>query len=150
MSGGQHVADAAKSKPTAGRSRYPRNIELVWLPASAGASAHPPQRRSLVHGRWQRSRWSSTRQIALTALRIWSEFRPSVQLQWPYTEPYCVERKSGAKVVQKIGYARVSTTGQNLDRQLGALRAQRCDVVFKEKASGRSLKKRPQLLGEGH
>ena len=30
---GQHVADAAKSKPTAGRSRYPRNIELVWSPS---------------------------------------------------------------------------------------------------------------------
>ena len=45
----------------------------------------------------------------------------------------------------QIGYARVSSTQQNLDRQLGALRAQRCDKVFTEKASGKSLKGRPQL-----
>jgi len=45
----------------------------------------------------------------------------------------------------QIGYARVSSAGQNLDRQLGALRAQRCDRVFTEKASGKSLKGRPQL-----
>ena len=45
----------------------------------------------------------------------------------------------------QIGYARVSSAGQNLDRQLGALRAQRCDRVFTEKASGKSLKGRPEL-----
>jgi DNA invertase Pin-like site-specific DNA recombinase len=44
-----------------------------------------------------------------------------------------------------IGYARVSSIQQNLDRQLGALRAQRCDKVFTEKASGKGLKGRPQL-----
>jgi DNA invertase Pin-like site-specific DNA recombinase len=44
-----------------------------------------------------------------------------------------------------VGYARVSSTQQNLDRQLGALRALRCDKVFAEKASGKSLKGRPQL-----
>ena len=37
----------------------------------------------------------------------------------------------------KIGYARVSSVGQNLDRQMGALRAERCDRVFSEKASGK-------------
>ena len=47
--------------------------------------------------------------------------------------------------MMKIGYARVSSAGQNLDRQLGTLRAERCDKVFAEKASGRSLKGRPQL-----
>jgi DNA invertase Pin-like site-specific DNA recombinase len=43
------------------------------------------------------------------------------------------------------GYARVSSVGQNLDRQMGALRAERCDKVFAEKASGKSASGRPQL-----
>jgi DNA invertase Pin-like site-specific DNA recombinase len=47
--------------------------------------------------------------------------------------------------VRKIGYARVSSRHQNLDRQLGALRAERWDQIFAEKMSGRSLKGRPQL-----
>jgi DNA invertase Pin-like site-specific DNA recombinase len=46
---------------------------------------------------------------------------------------------------QKIGYARVSSQGQNLDRQIAALRSERCDKIFREKASGKTLKKRPQL-----
>jgi DNA invertase Pin-like site-specific DNA recombinase len=47
--------------------------------------------------------------------------------------------------MRKVGYARVSSTGQNLDRQLGALVAQRCDRFFQEKASGKSIKNRPEL-----
>ena len=47
--------------------------------------------------------------------------------------------------MRKIGYARVSSTGQSLDRQIGALRAERCDPVFREKASGKAVKGRPQL-----
>jgi DNA invertase Pin-like site-specific DNA recombinase len=47
--------------------------------------------------------------------------------------------------MRKIGYARVSTTGQNLDRQIAALRSEGCDVIFREKASGRDIKNRPQL-----
>jgi DNA invertase Pin-like site-specific DNA recombinase len=47
--------------------------------------------------------------------------------------------------MRKVGYARVSSVGQNLDRQLGALRAERCDQVFAEKISGKSLTGRPQL-----
>jgi DNA invertase Pin-like site-specific DNA recombinase len=47
--------------------------------------------------------------------------------------------------MRKIGYARVSSTHQNLDRQLGALRAERCDVIFREKASGKATKGRPEL-----
>ena len=42
----------------------------------------------------------------------------------------------------KIGYARVSTTEQNLDRQLAALRE--VDKIFCDKSSGASLN-RPQL-----
>ena len=55
----------------------------------------------------------------------------------------------------KIGYARVSTPTQNWDRQIGALRAERCDKIFREKASGKDIKNRPQLekaideLGKG-
>lgn len=45
----------------------------------------------------------------------------------------------------KIGYARVSTTDQNLDRQIAALRAVGCDEIFREKVSGKALKNRPAL-----
>jgi hypothetical protein len=47
--------------------------------------------------------------------------------------------------MRKVGYARVSSVGQNLDRQLGALVAEGCDRVFQEKASGKSIKNRPEL-----
>ena len=48
--------------------------------------------------------------------------------------------------MHKIGYARGSAPrAQNLDRQLGALRAERCDRIFAEKMSGKSLNGRPQL-----
>ena len=42
--------------------------------------------------------------------------------------------------MRKIGYARVSSTAQNLDRQMGALRAERCDEIFREKASGKDVR----------
>ena len=44
-----------------------------------------------------------------------------------------------------IGYARVSTPSQNLDRQIAALRDAHCDRIFAEKASGRSTGNRPEL-----
>ena len=47
--------------------------------------------------------------------------------------------------MRKIGYARVSTSSQNLDRQIAALRAAECDLIFREKASGKDTKGRPQL-----
>jgi DNA invertase Pin-like site-specific DNA recombinase len=39
----------------------------------------------------------------------------------------------------------VSTGHQNLDRQVAALRAEKCAAIFREKASGRSTKGRPEL-----
>jgi DNA invertase Pin-like site-specific DNA recombinase len=47
--------------------------------------------------------------------------------------------------VRKIGYARVSSPHQHLDRQIAALRSERCDQIFREKASGKDIKNRPQL-----
>ena len=44
-----------------------------------------------------------------------------------------------------IGYARVSTHSQSLDRQIGALNAAGVDQIFREKASASSLRARPQL-----
>lgn len=66
-----------------------------------------------------------------------------------------VVNKSVRNEMRKIGYARVSTPTQNFDRQIGALRAERCDKTFREKASGKDIKNRPQLekaideLGKG-
>ncbi|MEN8834359.1 recombinase family protein [Pacificibacter sp.] len=44
-----------------------------------------------------------------------------------------------------IGYARVSSQGQSLDRQIGALNTIKADKIFREVASGRTVKGRPQL-----
>jgi DNA invertase Pin-like site-specific DNA recombinase len=44
-----------------------------------------------------------------------------------------------------IGYARVSSQGQSLDRQIGALNTAKADKIFREVASGRTVKGRPQL-----
>ncbi len=45
----------------------------------------------------------------------------------------------------KIGYARTSTTDQNLDVQLAALKAAGCGMVRSEQKSGASLEGRPEL-----
>src|SRR5262245_2025720 len=47
--------------------------------------------------------------------------------------------------MSKIGYARVSSQDQNLDRQIAALRAEGCKRIFREKASGKAMHDRPEL-----
>ena len=46
----------------------------------------------------------------------------------------------------KIGYARVSSTGQNLDRQIELLEKVGATKIFTEKQSGAEIKNRPKLL----
>lgn len=45
----------------------------------------------------------------------------------------------------QIGYARVSTQSQSLDRQIGALNGVGVERIFREKASAKTVKGRPQL-----
>lgn len=45
----------------------------------------------------------------------------------------------------KIGYARVSSSGQSLDIQLEHLRAAGCERIYQEKKSGRTADDRPEL-----
>jgi DNA invertase Pin-like site-specific DNA recombinase len=40
---------------------------------------------------------------------------------------------------RRLGYARVSTYGQTLDSQIAQLRAEGCDRIYREKASGAAL-----------
>ena len=47
--------------------------------------------------------------------------------------------------MRRIGYARVSSSEQSLDRQIAVLRAERCDVIFREKVSGRASRTGPSL-----
>ena len=45
----------------------------------------------------------------------------------------------------KIGYARVSTSGQSLDRQIDSLREAGCERIYAEKVSS-GKKDRPELV----
>ena len=52
---------------------------------------------------------------------------------------------SGSLNRMKIGYARVSTPAQNLDRQIAALRSAGCETIYREKQTGKAVHGRPQL-----
>ena len=60
------------------------------------------------------------------------------------TLPLEIDEHQDVVVGQKVGYARVSSLEQNLDRQLDQLRAAGASQIYKEKISG-STKHRPQL-----
>ena len=46
---------------------------------------------------------------------------------------------------RRIGYARVSTQQQDLARQIKALKREKCDVIYADTASGKSMVGRPKL-----
>lgn len=45
----------------------------------------------------------------------------------------------------KVGYARVSTTGQSLESQIESLTKEGCEKIFQEKVSGKNADNREQL-----
>ena len=55
-------------------------------------------------------------------------------------------KTGGYRKMAKIGYARVSSTGQNLARQEELLKNAGAEKIFMEKQSGAKIENRPELL----
>ena len=53
--------------------------------------------------------------------------------------------ETAERTMSNVGYARVSSAGQDLDIQLAALKAAGCDVIRSEKVSGTSTEGRAEL-----
>src|SRR5262245_752769 len=66
----------------------------------------------------------------------------------PEIPSFLVDKKSSRnerEKMLKIGYARASSLDQNLDRQIAALRPERCGKIHREKESGKVIRNRPEL-----
>jgi len=68
-----------------------------------------------------------------------------LQEQWLRLYRFSVPNFYSLRSIMNIGYARVSASHQNLDRQIALLKRAGCKKIFKEKRSGREGIKRPQL-----
>lgn len=53
---------------------------------------------------------------------------------------------TGRRTDMIIGYARVSTFDQNLDRQIYALTKYGCEKIIKEKCTGTTRERRPRKI----
>ena len=62
-----------------------------------------------------------------------------------HNQSFILSTLENVKRTMKIGYARVSTQDQNLDRQLDQLRREGCERIYEEKESG-AKSDRPELM----
>ena len=111
--------------PVRGRQKLPSTTRLRTVPPSCKPpAAHP-----------------GLQQIGRTVAKFLNN---ATELDRNGINELCVAYMS-RKTNRLIGYARVSTAGQDLSRQVRALKAERCTRIFTDTASGKSLEGRPEL-----